>query len=185
MNQLVCNYAPVRFLPYREIGEFVNVGVAVHCPQRDFFGFRLVPLKRIGRVRGFFPELDVKIFKAGLAGVARELTRVRTNHHARPITDEIPSAIARERVLRFQEIIRRRDGLFHFGDAGTLMAETPDEALDHLFGRFVERQYAQKMDYAVLAKLRPGEKSAFSRILDSIPAEETDEEFAAAVDALS
>ncbi len=34
-------------------------------------------------------------------------------------------------------------------------------------------------------RLRPGEKSPFSRIFGSIPAEETDEEFAAAVEALS
>lgn len=35
------------------------------------------------------------------------------------------------------------------------------------------------------ARLRPGEKSAYARILGSIPAEETDEEFAAAVEAMS
>lgn len=34
-------------------------------------------------------------------------------------------------------------------------------------------------------RLRPGEKSAYARILGSIPAEETDEEFAAAVEAMS
>ena len=40
-------------------------------------------------------------------------------------------------------------------------------------------------DYSSLTQLRPGERSPFSRILGSIPAEETDEEFAAAVEALS
>jgi hypothetical protein len=40
-------------------------------------------------------------------------------------------------------------------------------------------------DYQTLARLRPGEKSPFNRILGSIPAEETDEEFAAAVEAFS
>jgi hypothetical protein len=40
-------------------------------------------------------------------------------------------------------------------------------------------------DYDALARLRPGERSAFSRILGSIPAEESDEEFAAAVEAFS
>ena len=40
-------------------------------------------------------------------------------------------------------------------------------------------------DYSVLARLRPGEKSPYDRILGSIPGEETDEEFAAAVEALS
>lgn len=40
-------------------------------------------------------------------------------------------------------------------------------------------------DYQALARLRPGEKSPFGRILGSIPAEESDEEFAAAVEAFS
>lgn len=40
-------------------------------------------------------------------------------------------------------------------------------------------------DYQVITRLRPGEKSSFSRILGSIPAEESDEEFAAAVEAFS
>ena len=41
------------------------------------------------------------------------------------------------------------------------------------------------LEYSSLTRLRPGEKSPFDRILGSIPAEETDEEFAAAVEAMS
>jgi hypothetical protein len=40
-------------------------------------------------------------------------------------------------------------------------------------------------DYEAITRLRPGEKSPFGRILGSIPAEESDEEFAAAVEAFS
>jgi hypothetical protein len=38
MKYLVCNYAPLRFLPYRDVGEFVNVGVvltSVSADERD------------------------------------------------------------------------------------------------------------------------------------------------------
>lgn len=147
MKQFVCNYAPVRFLPYREVGEFVNVGLVLHCPQKDYFGFKLVPLKRTGRVTGFFPELDAKLFKAALQGIGRELARVQAGHRLLPVTDDVPSEIAKEQVKKFKEVIRRREGLLHFGDAGTLMADTPEEALNHLFGRFVERQFAQKREY--------------------------------------
>jgi hypothetical protein len=147
MKQLVCNYAPVRFLPYRDVGEFVNVGVVVHCPQTDFFGYRLVPLKRTARVTGFFPELDAKLFKAALQGIARELSRVYASHRPLPTTEQVAPEIARQQVQRFLEVIRRREGLLHFGDAGTLMADAPEEALEALFGRFVERQFAQKREY--------------------------------------
>jgi hypothetical protein len=147
MKQFVCNYAPVRFLPYREVGEFVNVGVVLHCPQTDYFGYRLAPLKRTGRVTGFFPELDVKLLKAALRGIARELDRVQANHRMLPTREEVAPDIAKQRVQRFLEVIRRREGLLHFGEAGTLMSGSPQEALDELFGRFVERQFAQKMEY--------------------------------------
>jgi len=30
-NQLVCNFSVVRFLPYPETDEFVNVGVVMAC----------------------------------------------------------------------------------------------------------------------------------------------------------
>jgi hypothetical protein len=40
-------------------------------------------------------------------------------------------------------------------------------------------------DYEAMARWRPGERSPFNRILGSIPAEESDEEFAAAVEAFS
>lgn len=147
MKQFTCNFAPLRFLPYREVGEFVNVGVVIHCPQTDFFGYRLVPLKRTGRVSGFFPELDIKVFKAALQGVARELSRLQASHQLLPTNKEVAPEIAREQVKRFREVVRRREGLLHFGEAGTVLAETPEEALERLFGRFVERQFAQKKEY--------------------------------------
>lgn len=56
-------------------------------------------------------------------------------------------------------------------------------AQDEFFRQMPEALAVQ--DYSTLIRLRPGERSPFSRILGSIPPEETDEEFAAAVEALS
>lgn len=137
MKQLVCNYAPLRFLPYREVGEFVNVGVVLHSPQTDYFGYRLAPLKRTGRVTRFFPELDAKLFKAALQGIARELARLQGQHRMLPPQEEVAPEIAKQQMHRFLEVIRRREGLLHFGEAGTLMAASPQEALDELFGRLI------------------------------------------------
>lgn len=147
MKQFVCNYAPVRFLPYREVGEFVNVGVILHCPQTDFFGYRLTPLKRTRRITGFFPELDVQIFKAGLKGMARELDRIQAQHRLLPNQNLVPPEVAERQMQRFQEIIRLREGLLYFGETGTLLAEAPEEALKNLFDRFVERHFAQRQEY--------------------------------------
>ena len=145
MNEFVCNFAPLRFLPYREIGEFMNVGVVVHCPQTDFFGYRLVPFERTGRVKEAFTELDLNLFKSGLQGVARELDRVQATHRPLPAGQRVTPEIALNLVREFQEMVRRREGLFHYGESGSLLANEPQAALDHLFNRFIERQFARNV----------------------------------------
>ena len=40
-------------------------------------------------------------------------------------------------------------------------------------------------DYQKLVRLKPGEKSVYAQMLGRIPAEESDEEFAAAIEAMS
>ena len=38
---LPCNFAVLRFRPYRETGEFVNIGVVLACPAARFFDFHV------------------------------------------------------------------------------------------------------------------------------------------------
>ena len=146
MRQVVCNYAPIRFLPYRELGEFVTVGVVLHCPQTDFFGYRLVSLRKTGRVTGFFPELDNQIFKASIIGVTRELERVQGNYGS-TMGQVITMDLVQRQMRRFQELIRRREGLLHFGDPGTRLVQDPKIALGELFDHYVNRQFAHKKEY--------------------------------------
>lgn len=147
MKTFVCNFAPLRFLPYRETGEFVNVGVVVSCPQVDFFGFRVIPLRRTGRVTNFFPELDAPLLKAALRRMVEELARVQNGHRLLPTQDIISPGDAAVQLGAFRELVRRREGLLHFGETGMLVAEDPENALTDLFGRFVERQFAQRREY--------------------------------------
>lgn len=146
MSQVICNYAPLRFLPYREVGEFVTVGVVMHCPNIGFFGHRLISTKRTGRVASFFPELDLRIYKAAMQGISRELKRVGSLERF-TATAELPLAMMQRQVGLFQNLIRRREGLLHFGDPGSLVAESADEALRSLYDRFVERQFAHRPEY--------------------------------------
>jgi hypothetical protein len=141
MKEFVCNYAPLRFLPYRRTGEFVNVGVVLHCPQTDYFGFRLLPLDQPERITNFFPEFDVKVLRKALRGATNELDRIRTEHRQVSGNENIPPGLAKAQVAAFCELVRRREGLLHFGDIGVLMAATPESALEELFDRFVERRF--------------------------------------------
>jgi hypothetical protein len=56
MTKIACNYSVIRFLPYPESGEFVNIGVVVSGPQTGFLDFR-IERKKFGRIGKFFPEL--------------------------------------------------------------------------------------------------------------------------------
>ena len=55
-NKVACNYTVIRFLPYPETGEFVNLGIAMACPDMHWFDYRL-ETRRIDRITNFFPEL--------------------------------------------------------------------------------------------------------------------------------
>lgn len=145
--KLVCNYAPLRFLPYRETGEFVNVGIVVHCPQVDFLGFRTVPLRKTGRLTGFFPELEAKLFRKALQGMTKELERLRAAHRLFPTLTTATEDAAKAGLGLFRELVRTREGLLHFGEAGMALADDPEAILNDLYGRYIERQFAQKKEY--------------------------------------
>ena len=148
MIPYICNYAPVRFLPYRETGEFVNLGIVVHCPELSYFNWR-IETKKYKRVTAFFPELNVELLKKGRAHLAESLASFPLAMAA----DELFAGTVgteeqmQKSVRLFQELVRVREGLFHFGPTGTLLAANPEEALNGLFDRFVERNFARAHEY--------------------------------------
>ncbi|MDB5293845.1 MAG: hypothetical protein JWL69_5086 [Phycisphaerales bacterium] len=145
MKELVCNYALVRFLPYRETGEFVNVGVVVHCPEIDFFDYRLAK-GRNSRVRGFFPELDRGVYRAALEAMKKELNRRRNTDvlftTGRTITDDDVT----RGLSAFRALLRRRETLVHFAEPGMRVAE-PATVVDELFDTYVNRNFAKPREY--------------------------------------
>jgi hypothetical protein len=144
MNKFVCNYSIARFRPYRETAEFVNVGVVLLCPQVDFFGHAFERRKH-KRITDFFPELDFNVFKTGLAGLLKELTRVtgRNDETRQFVTD----AEAQIRTAAFKELVRTRESLFHFSEVGTVLADDPKAKLAELFDFYIKRQFARDREY--------------------------------------
>jgi hypothetical protein len=80
------------------------------------------------------------------------------------------------------------EGSAVFRPSGQLLRIDADVAAaarpEHAFFRTVPRG-ATRRDYKAAVRLRPGEKSVYARILGVIPAEESDDDFLAAIDALS
>jgi hypothetical protein len=83
--------------------------------------------------------------------VKAELNRVeKILGRGRGVGDaELPTTLA-----RFRELVRSREGLFHFGGHGVLLADDPAKGLQQLYAQFVLRQFAQHPEYheAVMRK---------------------------------
>ena len=140
-NMKTCNYAVVRFLPYRETGEFVNVGVVLFCREAGFFDVALETQKR-KRVTDFFPEMDRSLLATGRRTFYEELRRVKAL-----LAAENRSLDDAERLGVFRELVRPRESVFRFGEAGTVLADEPAAKLRELFERHVNRQFAQSREY--------------------------------------
>ncbi|MEO8625000.1 MAG: DUF3037 domain-containing protein, partial [bacterium] len=62
------DFAVLRVVPRVHTGAFVNVGVVLICPQANCFN-HLFETRHCQRITNFFPELNVKVFQAGLSGL--------------------------------------------------------------------------------------------------------------------
>jgi hypothetical protein len=141
MKDLVCNYTLVRFLPYRETGEFVNIGIILYAPEFNHFDFKLAN-KANRRVRGFFPEMDDGVYRAAMERLQRELERQQVEYIA------INSV---EQGLKvFGNMLRRRETLLHFAEPGMRVGE-PRLLLEELFAEYVERRFAHVPKYQEVA----------------------------------
>lgn len=135
-----CNYAVVRFLPYRETGEFVNVGVVLFCREAGYFDVAL-ETHDVGRVIAFFPELAPKVFIMGCQAFVEELQRVKRllDANDRTLTNDA-------RLGVFRELVRARESVFRFGEMGTVLADDPAAKLKELLDRYVNRQFAKNRE---------------------------------------
>ncbi len=138
MNRFACQYAIIRFLPYAETGEFANVGVLLACPATGYFGAKLMPVRKTGRITGFFEQLDKSIYREAMAYLKDELDRLGELVRERGAGNQ--SFVQQT----FSGLTRPREALLRFGETRVILAEQPAETLRKLFANFVEREFASK-----------------------------------------
>ena len=155
-RQFACNYTVLRFLPYPETGEFVNLGIALACPDLHWFDYRL-ETRRQDRITGFFPELQQakEAFIEGRKLIGDELKRIRA----------LLTAGGEETQLRFKEdarlfnqvflnLVRTREEAFCFSPPRTYLTADPKQTLDKLFDHYVDRCFAQRPEYQEMMMTR-------------------------------
>jgi len=119
------DYAVIRVVPRVDREEFVNVGVIVSCPQRDFLDCR-IELDE-ARLRALHPAVDVELVKKHLAAIP---AICRGGDDAGPI-GKLP---ARE---RFRWLIAPRSTIIQASPAHTGRCADPPKLLEHLLETMV------------------------------------------------
>jgi hypothetical protein len=148
-NKVACNYTVLRFLPYPETGEFVNLGVAIGCPDMHWFDFRLEN-RRLDRITGFFPELKYSkaAFIEGRKLFKQELERIgvmlNDGEHETQMRFKDDAQVFNQVFLN---LVRPREESFCFSPARTCLTDSPKEALEKIFEQQVERGFAQRHEY--------------------------------------
>jgi len=130
-----CRYAIVRFAPFPETEEFVNIGVIVACPSLGYFGFKLQQKKRHGRVTNFFPDVGRESYKEAIEMFSRELSRIQYIAHS-----DLKGSPVEIRNL-FEALVHPREALIKFSNPRARMADDPADILNKLFGYYVERNF--------------------------------------------
>jgi hypothetical protein len=138
-----CNYAVLCFCPYPETGEFVNLGVVVHCASAGLLASRIETAKH-KRVTDFFPELDVTQFRFARDAMMAEIRRVERLNTRPTLGQRVDRETGR---ALFLELVRPREAVFRFGEIRTLLTADPAAVAEELFERYVERQFAQPKEY--------------------------------------
>jgi len=119
------DYAVIRVVPRVEREEFVNVGVIVSCPQRDFLDCR-IELDE-ARLRALWPEIDIDLVRRHLASIPAICRGV---DQAGPI-GKLP---ARE---RFRWLIAARSTIIQASPAHTGRCTDPPALMEHLLATMV------------------------------------------------
>jgi hypothetical protein len=130
----ICNYSILRFLPYPETGEFVNIGIVLVANNGDF---RFKIEKKRQRITNFFPSLDSKILIRARNEVERELDRLSGFFTAN--RDDVTTLLG-----AFQHLTHPRETMMRFSDPGTLATDNSNDALTRLFDHYVNHSFATK-----------------------------------------
>lgn len=131
---LICNYSIMRFLPYPETGEFVNIGVVLIANNGDF---RFKMEKKRQRVTNFFPSLESKIYLRARHEMEAELARLSVFFTT--YRSDLPALLG-----TFKHLIHPRETMMRFSDPGTIATENANQAISDLFEHYVNHSFATK-----------------------------------------
>lgn len=121
------DYAVIRVVPRVDREEFVNVGVIVSCPAKDYLEAR-IELDE-ARLLAFAPHLDMEAIRAHLASIPRVCA-------GGPDSGPIGQLSLRE---RFHWLVAPRSTIIQTSRVHTGRCSEPGPVAEHLLDRMVRR----------------------------------------------
>jgi hypothetical protein len=119
------DYAVLRVVPSAERGEFMNVGVVMHCPALTFLGCRVhLDQERFGAL---WPDHDLSVIRQHVEAFARICA-------AEPKAGPIAKLSRRE---RFHWMVSPRSTVIQVSPVHTGLCEDPEATIEELFRRLV------------------------------------------------
>jgi hypothetical protein len=148
-----CRYAIVRFMPYRETGEFANVGIVLMSPTARFFGFRMLG-RTVRRVTAFFDQLDPNMLRRARQNFERELTRIQeaVEHSYAGFGLRANEAAYVDTI--FDELVRPREAMMYLAEPRAVLADNVADKLQELFDHYVSRAFVKEPPFEKMAERR-------------------------------
>ena len=119
------DYAVVRVVPCAHRGEFVNVGLVLHCPERAFLEARNAMNE--GLVQTLWPELDLEAVRRHLAAFPKVCSG---DAEAGPIAQL-------SRRERFHWMVAPRSTVIQTSAVHSGLCESPEDTMRQLMDRLV------------------------------------------------
>lgn len=143
-KRLACHYSVVRFCPYPETDEFLNVGVLLTCPALGYLDGLRADLRRRGRVKHFFPELNPEVYKA----VLHTWEELIASQRRQPKDGQMLADFDQKQLREvFLTLARPRESILYYSESRVILSVDPVATLKSLFASYVERSFAQATEY--------------------------------------
>ncbi|WP_460055471.1 DUF3037 domain-containing protein [Pseudomonas sp. S2_D06] len=131
---IICNYSILRFLPYPETGEFVNIGVVLLANNGEF-RYKIATKRQ--RVTRFFETLEHKVYLRARNEVEDEFNRLVGFFASQKSEIGLLAST-------FKHLIHPRETMMRFSQPGSMTTDNIGQALDELFDHYVNHSFANK-----------------------------------------
>lgn len=140
-RRIACVVVPIVFRPYPETEEFACIGVLLHSPVDNRFGYRLTKAseRAFNRANSFFREVDVAIFKYALRCARQDIEGMITK-----ATEELDPRI---RGNAFINLVRPRENFIRYGKPRAVMTDDFEGETERQYERIVQREFVDREGY--------------------------------------